>query len=124
MRRTKVDRRVKLHRELAEFIDMDLKMRGASVILCEIYGKWKGLREKEKDHEVVWPPMVIIMNTKLDKDDNDKWLGMGNPELLEYFNEYPAIGAHHSYGPQGHHGISVLIFESSTTGYFEAEGLG
>lgn len=67
-----MDRRVKLHRELAEFIDMDLKMRGASVILCEIYGKWKGLREKEKDHEVVWPPMVIIMNTKLDKDDNDK----------------------------------------------------
>lgn len=48
---------------------------------------------------------------------------MGNPELLEHFNEYPAIRAHHSYGPQGHLGMSVLIFESSATGYFEAECL-
>lgn len=48
---------------------------------------------------------------------------MGNPELLEYFNEYPAIRARHSYGPQGHRGMSVLIFESSATGYFEADRL-
>ncbi|KAF8087573.1 hypothetical protein N665_0578s0026 [Sinapis alba] len=122
--RTKGARRVKLHRELAEVLDKDLQMRGASVIPCgEIYGQWKGLGEEEKDHEVVWPPMVIIMNTRLDKDDNDKWLGMGNPELLEYFNEYPAIRARHSYGPQGHRGMSVLIFESSATGYFEADRL-
>ncbi|KAL0738491.1 hypothetical protein Bca4012_014701 [Brassica carinata] len=122
--RTKGARRVKLHRELAEVLDKDLQMRGASVIPCgEIYGQWKGLGEEEKDHEIVWPPMVIIMNTRLDKDENDKWLGMGNPELLEYFNEYPAIRARHSYGPQGHRGMSVLIFESSATGYFEADRL-
>ncbi|KAJ4877500.1 Uncharacterized protein Rs2_42518 [Raphanus sativus] len=30
--------------------------------------------------------LVIIMNTML---DNDKYMGMGNSELLEYFNEYP-----------------------------------
>lgn len=71
--RTKGARRVKLHRELAEVLDKDLQMRGASVIPCgEIYGQWKGLGEEEKDHEIVWPPMVIIMNTKLDKDENDK----------------------------------------------------
>ncbi|WZZ74988.1 hypothetical protein YC2023_086358 [Brassica napus] len=122
--RTKGARRVKLHRELAEVLDRDLQMRGASVIPCgEIYGQWKGLGEEEKDHEIVWPPMVVIMNTRLDKDEKDKWLGMGNPELLEYFNEYPAIKARHSYGPQGHRGISVLIFESTATGYFEADRL-
>ncbi|KAJ0248696.1 protein suppressor of gene silencing 3 [Hirschfeldia incana] len=122
--RTRGARRVKLHRELAEVLDKDLQMRGASVIPCgEIYGQWKGLGEEEKDHEIVWPPMVVIMNTRLDKDENDKWLGMGNPELLEYFNEYPAIRARHSYGPQGHRGMSVLIFESSATGYFEADRL-
>lgn len=71
--RTKGARRVKLHRELAAVLDMDLQMRGASVIPCgEIYGQWKGLGEEEKDHEIVWPPMVVIMNTRLDKDDNDK----------------------------------------------------
>lgn len=52
-----------------------------------------------------------------------QWLGMGNQELLEYFNNYPAIRARHSYGPQGHRGMSVLIFESSATGYVEAERL-
>lgn len=71
--RTKGARRVKLHRELAEVLDKDLQMRGASVIPCgEIYGQWKGLGEEEKDHEIVWPPMVVIMNTRLDKDENDK----------------------------------------------------
>lgn len=71
--RTKGARRVKLHRELAEVLDKDLQMRGASVIpYGEIYGQWKGLGEEEKDHEIVWPPMVIIMNTRLDKGDNDK----------------------------------------------------
>ncbi|VVB17461.1 unnamed protein product [Arabis nemorensis] len=122
--RTKGARRVKLHRELAEVLDKDLQIRGASVIPCgDMYGQWKGLDEEEKDHEIVWPPMVIIMNTRLDKDDNDKWLGMGNQELLESFDKYPAIKARHSYGPQGHRGMSVLIFESTATGYVEAERL-
>lgn len=60
---------------------------------------------------------------KLTNVNTYQWLGMGNPELLEYFNEYPAIRARHSYGPQGHRGMSVLIFESTATGYFEADRL-
>lgn len=48
---------------------------------------------------------------------------MGNQELLEYFSGYAATRARHSYGPQGHRGMSVLIFEASAVGYLEAERL-
>lgn len=48
---------------------------------------------------------------------------MGNQELLDYFSSYSALKARHSYGPKGHRGISVLIFESSTAGYLEAARL-
>uniref|UniRef100_A0A2P2JI37 Protein SUPPRESSOR OF GENE SILENCING 3 n=2 Tax=Rhizophora mucronata TaxID=61149 RepID=A0A2P2JI37_RHIMU len=122
--KTKRAKRVKLHRELAELLDEELRRRGTSVIPAgEAFGKWKGLEDGKKDHEIVWPPIVIIMNTRLEKDENDKWLGMGNQELLDYFSEYAAVKARHSYGPQGHRGMSVLIFESSARGYFEAERL-
>ncbi|MBA0835556.1 hypothetical protein Goarm_007830, partial [Gossypium armourianum] len=102
--KTKGSKRVKLHRELAELLDEELRRRGTSVIAAgEAFGKWRGLKDDEKDHEIVWPPMVIIMNTRLQQDDNDK--------------------ARHSYGPLGHRGMSLLIFESTARGYLEAERL-
>ncbi|EOX92792.1 XS domain-containing protein / XS zinc finger domain-containing protein-related isoform 2 [Theobroma cacao] len=67
--------------------------------------------------------MVMIMNTQLEQDENDKWIGMGNQELLDYFSSYAAVKARHSYGPHGHRGMSVLIFESTARGYLEAERL-
>ncbi|KAK9291742.1 hypothetical protein L1049_019692 [Liquidambar formosana] len=122
--KTKGSKRVKPHRELAILLDEELSRRGTSVIPAgEAFGRWRGLNETIKDHEIIWPPMVVIMNTQLEKDDNDKWLGMGNQELLDYFSQYAAVRARHSYGPQGHRGMSVLIFESSATGYLEAERL-
>ncbi|XP_038997751.1 protein SUPPRESSOR OF GENE SILENCING 3-like [Hibiscus syriacus] len=122
--KTKGAKRVKLHRELAELLDEELLRRGTSVIPAgEAFGKWKGLKDEEKDHEIVWPPMVIIMNTRLEQDENDKWTGMGNQELLDYFSSYVAVRARHSYGPQGHRGMSVLVFESTARGYLEAERL-
>lgn len=48
---------------------------------------------------------------------------MGNQELLDYFGSYEAARARHSYGPKGHRGMSVLIFEASTVGYTEVEWL-
>ena len=50
------------------------------------------------------------MNTRLEQDENDKWIGMGNQELLEYFSSYAAVKARHLYGPLEHYGTSVLIF--------------
>ncbi|XP_051129567.1 protein SUPPRESSOR OF GENE SILENCING 3 [Andrographis paniculata] len=121
--KTKRSKRVKLHRELAELLEEELRRRGTSAVPAgEMFGQWRGLQER--DREIVWPPMVIIMNTRLEKGDNDKWIGMGNKELLEYFGGYEAVKARHSYGPQGHRGISVLIFEASAVGYAHAERLG
>lgn len=71
--KTKGSIRVRLHRELAELLDEELRRRGTTVVPSgEAFGKWKGLKVEEKDHEIVWPPMVVIMNTKLEQDDNDK----------------------------------------------------
>ncbi|PKU60551.1 Protein SUPPRESSOR OF GENE SILENCING 3 [Dendrobium catenatum] len=71
--KTKRSTRPRLHRELALLLDEELRRRGTSVIPAgEAFGKWKGLRESTTDREIVWPPMVIVMNTKLEKDENDK----------------------------------------------------
>lgn len=48
---------------------------------------------------------------------------MGNAELLEYFSAFEAVSSKHSYGPQGHRGMSLLIFESSAIGFIEADQL-
>ncbi|RZB86707.1 Protein SGS3 [Glycine soja] len=44
------------------------------------------------------------------------WNGMGNQELLDCLCDYAAFKAQHLYGPQGHRGMSALIFEESTAG--------
>ncbi|GAB4855789.1 Protein SUPPRESSOR OF GENE SILENCING 3 [Ancistrocladus abbreviatus] len=121
--RTNKSKRVGLRREFANLLDEELRSRGSAFISAgESFGQWEGLKET-KDHEIVWPPMVVIMSTNLEKDHNDKWVGMGNQELLDYFSSYAAIKARHSYGPKGHRGTSVLLFESSPKGYLEAEWL-
>ncbi|XP_058210721.1 protein SUPPRESSOR OF GENE SILENCING 3-like [Rhododendron vialii] len=122
--KTKGSKRVKLHRDFAELLDEELRRRGTSVIAAgEAFGKWKGLDERIKDRSIVWPPMVVIMNTWLEQDENDKWHGMGNQELLDSFSSYSPVKARHAYGPQGHRGMSVLIFENSAMGFLEAESL-
>lgn len=71
--KTKGSKRVKMHRELAELLDEELRRRGTSVIPAgEAFGKWKGLKNEEKDHEIVWPPMVVVLNTQLELDENEK----------------------------------------------------
>ncbi|XP_022762900.1 protein SUPPRESSOR OF GENE SILENCING 3-like [Durio zibethinus] len=121
---TKTTRRAKLHRVFAEVLVEEMRRRGTFIKPGnDAFGRWEGLNDRVADHEIVWPPMVIIMNTRYEQDENGKWTGMGNQELLNYFSSYAAVKARHSYGPQGHRGMSVLIFESSAAGYLEAARL-
>lgn len=120
----KGSKRVLFHWEFADLLEEKLQGRGATVIpRGKSFGRWKGFSEMTADHEIVWPPMVVVMNTLLEKDENEKWVGIGDQELLDYFSSYDAVKAQHSYGPQGHRGMSVLIFEGSAVGYLEAERL-
>lgn len=121
---TKTTRRAKMHRVFAELLVEEMRRRGTFIKPDnDAFGRWEGLNERAADHEIVWPPMVVIMNTKYEQDENGKWTGMGNQELLNYFSSYASVKARHSYGPQGHRGMSVLIFESSAAGYLEAARL-
>ena len=73
--KTKGSKRVKIHREFAELLDEELLRRGTAVIPPgEVFGMWKGLKDEDKDHEIVWPPMVVVQNTRLEQDENDKVL--------------------------------------------------
>merc|ERR1711915_136334 len=114
----------KVHSKLAEVLEEELARRGSACVIAEeMFGKWKGLGETVNDQEIVWPPMVIIQNTHPDQDENEKWTGIGNKELVELFKGYKAMKVRHAYGPNGHLGMSVLIFEESAMGYLEAEHL-
>ena len=70
--RTKGSKRVKLHRELAALLEEELYRTGVSMAPSgEFFGIWKGLRENT-DRPIVWPPVVIIMNTRLEQDKDGK----------------------------------------------------
>ncbi|KAH6559492.1 hypothetical protein KP509_1Z005500 [Ceratopteris richardii] len=120
-------KRIRLHREFANVLEQELEERRAGTGLMgeTRFGKWKGLRNSDAttDQMIVWPPMVVIQNTQLTRDEQDKWIGMGNKELLDMFSEHGPIRARHAYGPQGHRGMSLLIFAESPAGYWHAERL-
>ncbi|PPS15451.1 hypothetical protein GOBAR_AA05126 [Gossypium barbadense] len=93
---TKTTRRAKLHRVFAGLLVEEMRRRGAFIKpVNDAFGRWEGLTDRVADHEIVWPPMVTIMNTRYEQDENGK----------------------------GIRGMSLLIFESSAAGYLEAARL-
>ncbi|KAH7294246.1 hypothetical protein KP509_28G062500 [Ceratopteris richardii] len=120
-------KRIRLHREFAKTLEEELEMRTVEIASLggTRFGKWRGLQNTDstKDMMIIWPPMVVIQNTQLTRDEHDKWIGMGNKELMEMFQDYTPAKARHAYGPQGHRGMSLLIFPESPTGYWYADRL-
>ncbi|KAI3946269.1 hypothetical protein MKW92_035722 [Papaver armeniacum] len=75
--------------------DIRGRKRTSVVLVGEVHGKWHGLHQSVSDKEIVWRPTVVVMNTLLDQDENEKGTG----------------------------GMSLLIFEGAPTGSVEAERL-
>jgi hypothetical protein len=70
-------RRVKLHRIFRKVLEEELRQIGvgASVIDERPFGgKWHGLDvdDEAQNPLIVWPPMVIVQNTQLEMDDQEK----------------------------------------------------
>lgn len=72
---TKTTRRAKLHRVFAEVLVEEMRRRETFIKpVKDAFGRWEGLTDRVADHEIVWPPMVIIMNTRYEQDENGKVL--------------------------------------------------
>lgn len=122
--KTKTSVRPFLHREFLHLLEEELHRKGFSVVASgESCGHGEGLKQEARDFSIVWPPMVIIMNSRPDKEENEKRVGMGNEELLDHFSSYHPVKAQNSYDPVGNVDMSVLVFESSAAGYLDAERL-
>ncbi|KAL6123888.1 hypothetical protein ACLB2K_076405 [Fragaria x ananassa] len=60
----KGSKRVKLHRQLAQLLEAKLKVWGTTVIPAGVvFGKWVRLKQEDSDHKIIWPLLVLIMNT-------------------------------------------------------------
>lgn len=75
--RTMRSRRVKMHRSFADVLNEELRIRrtgGGGAGVSGTFGKWKGLQEDNEAElvMVVWPPIVVIQNTQLEQDEEEK----------------------------------------------------
>ncbi|XP_058084407.1 protein SUPPRESSOR OF GENE SILENCING 3 [Magnolia sinica] len=81
--------------------------------------------EANKEDLIIWPPIVIIHNTKTGRKKDGRVEGLGNKEMDNKLKELGFSGGKSKsmYGRDGHMGITVVKFTSSQSGLKEAERL-
>lgn len=77
------------------------------------------------DDEIVWPPCVIIENTRLCRSTDGRWTGLGNTEMACFLSEIGhTMGRPKSaWGKEGHRGQVIVQYPPSLQGLREAERL-
>jgi hypothetical protein len=57
----------------SEILHEEMHKKGGLVTpVGEAFGRWQGLDARVKDYEITWPPMVLIMNTRYEQEENGK----------------------------------------------------
>lgn len=72
---------------------------------------------------ILWPPMVVLRNARAGFDEEaGLWSGMGNTEDVKELVSCQHIKGkpRHAYGPEGHRGMTLLVFDATVPGYEEA----
>ncbi|KAI5055760.1 hypothetical protein GOP47_0029281 [Adiantum capillus-veneris] len=79
----------------------------------------------EPDDEIVWPPCVIVENTRLCKTSDGRWTGLGNTEMSCFLAEIGhTMGKPKScWGKEGHRGQVIVQYPPTMKGLKEAERL-
>ncbi|MCO5552109.1 hypothetical protein L7F22_005619 [Adiantum nelumboides] len=77
----------------------------------------------EADDEIVWPPCVIVENTRLCKTSDGRWTGLGNIEMSCFLAEIGhTMGRSKScWGKEGHCGQVIVQYPPCRKGLQEAE---
>ncbi|KAH9309507.1 hypothetical protein KI387_037418 [Taxus chinensis] len=110
-----------LESEMSNSLDRNMGEIKTSAITPRLLAK----RGRTSEDDIMWPPAVIIENTRLAKAANGCWTGIGNTEMARILQE---IG--HTYGrpkaawgKEGHRGQIAVQYQPTLEGLREAERL-
>eukprot|EP01018_Ginkgo_biloba_P000714 Gb_15253 [translate_table: standard] len=92
---------------------------------CVISRVFNGKRKPTSDDDIIWPPTVIIENTRLAKTDDGRWTGIGNAEMAQILRDIGhTFGRPKSaWGKEGHRGQVLVRYQPTLEGLKEAERL-
>jgi hypothetical protein len=63
---------------------------------------------EDDDQIIVWPPAVILQNTRVRMDADGHWNGLGATEIREQYKNFNPMAVRPAYGPDGHKVSSLL----------------
>ncbi|CAM6074845.1 unnamed protein product [Sphagnum tenellum] len=85
----------------------------------------KAKEMKDPNELLVWPPTVVIENTRTGKTEDGRWTGIGNVEMACFLKdiEHAAGKPKSTWGKEGHKGQILVQYPPSLQGLEEADRL-